>query len=333
MKIVVLHDDVAGSAHPDERDGLLQARSVAEALASRGHRCALEPFTLDFGALQRRLLRHAPDVVFNGVEAPRGHGRWIHLVPSLLEGMGLAYTGASAEALFLTSQKLLAKRLLAASGLPTPPAVTADTLRDHAPVPAARCIVKAVWEDASLGIEDASVVEAPDAEALRRGLEARTAAVGGDAFAEAYVDGREFNLALLAKERDAELLPPAEIRFADWPADKPRIVGYAAKWQASSFEYAHTVRRFDFPAADRDLLGRLGALAVACWRALGLSGYARVDFRVDASGRPWILEVNANPSLSPDAGFLAAADRAHLDLPAVAERVVAAALVPPPRVA
>ena len=101
------------------------------------------------------------------------------------------------------------------------------------------------------------------------------------------------------------------------PPGKPRIVDYAAKWHAGSFEFCNTVRRFEFDAADRPLLARLEDVAKACWRLFGLRGYARVDFRVDAAGRPWVLEVNVNPCLSPDAGFAAAAARRGLDLPAV----------------
>ena len=122
-----------------------------------------------------------------------------------------------------------------------------------------------------------------------------------------------------------ELLPPAEIVFDGFPPGKPRIVGYAAKWDASSFEYTHTPRRFDLPAADGPLVAELEGLARRAWSLFGLSGYARVDFRVDAGGRPWMLELNANPCLSEDAGFAAAAARTNLELRDVLERILAAA--------
>ena len=130
---------------------------------------------------------------------------------------------------------------------------------------------------------------------------------GGECFAEAYIDGREFNLSLLASKAGPQVLPPAEIRFEDYPEGKTRIVGYRAKWHESSFEYLHTVRSFEFPPEDDELLSRLKDLAVRCWSLFDLRGYARVDFRVDRDGRPWVLEVNVNPCLSPDAGFFAAA--------------------------
>jgi D-alanine-D-alanine ligase len=144
----------------------------------------------------------------------------------------------------------------------------------------------------------------------------------GDCFAESYVHGREFNLSVLAGAGGPEVLPPAEIVFEAYPEGKPRIVGYRAKWDETSFEYTHTVRRFEFAGADAPLIGALGSLALRCWDLFGLRGYARVDFRVDESGGPWILEVNANPCISPDAGFVAAAERAGLSFEHVVERIV-----------
>ncbi|MCB1150495.1 D-alanine--D-alanine ligase, partial [bacterium] len=150
-------------------------------------------------------------------------------------------------------------------------------------------------------------------------------APGAPWFAEAFVEGREFNIALLEGPAGRAVLPPAEILFPDYPEGKPRIVGYAAKWDPGSFEYTHTVR--SFPTEDRDgpLLAEVGRLARACWDLYGLRGWARVDFRVDARGRPFILEVNANPCLAPDAGFAAALDRAGTSFADAVAHILAAA--------
>jgi D-alanine-D-alanine ligase len=122
-----------------------------------------------------------------------------------------------------------------------------------------------------------------------------------------------------------EVLPAAEILFKGFSPEKPRIVGSAAKWDEHSFEYHATVRSFELRAEDGELAERLRRPAVACWRALGLRGYARVDFRVDEEGQPWILEANANPCLSPDAGFAAAAAHGGLSFDDVIERILKAA--------
>jgi D-alanine-D-alanine ligase len=182
-------------------------------------------------------------------------------------------------------------------------------------------IVKSVWEHASIGIDEASVVETPHkAAAVARKRQRR---YGGEWFAERFIEGREFNLSLLGGADGVELLPPAEMLFVDYPAGKRCIVDYAAKWHAGSFEFRNTVRRFDFAVDDRPLLTELGAIAKSCWRLFGLRGYARVDCRVDAAGRPWVLEVNINPCLSPDAGFTAALERRGLGLAAAIQRIIA----------
>ncbi len=143
-------------------------------------------------------------------------------------------------------------------------------------------------------------------------MAARRARFGGEWFAERYIEGREFNLSILEGRQGPEVLPVAEIRFVDYPLDRPRIVDYEAKWLEGSFAFAHTPRRFVEDATEADLASDLRRLAADCWRLFGLRGYARVDFRVDEAGRPWVLEVNANPCLSPDAGFMAAAAQGGL---------------------
>jgi len=325
VRLAVLHDEPPPEPRPDEQDTQQQARLVAERLEASGHAATRIPFGLDLGAARRALAELAPDAVVNLVESVGGSGRLIHLAPALLEVEGLRFTGARSAAMFVTTNKLLAKRLLAASGLPTPAWMDASGALTGSAEAGSRWIVKSVCEDASIGIDDAAVVEVAGPGHLAALLAERAARLGGEAFAESYVEGREFNLSLLAKDDGIELLPAAEIVFEGFPAGKPRIVGYAAKWDAESFEYCHTPRRFGFPAADAALLAELERLARRVWSLFGLSGYARVDFRVDPQGRPWILEANANPCLAEDAGFAAAAARANLPLRALLARILAAA--------
>ena len=117
---------------------------------------------------------------------------------------------------------------------------------------------------------------------------------------------------MLGGSRGPEVLPPAEIIFEGYTDAMPRIVDYRAKWDETAYAYHHTPRRFDFKPSDQSLLNHLEDLAIRCWHRFGLTGYARVDFRVDAAGAPWVLEVNANPCLSLDAGFAAALARAGI---------------------
>ena len=320
-RVAVVYGAVAADAGPDEQDVLIEVDTIQQALASLGFAPVAVPLTLDLEAVRQRLLHLRPAFVFNLVESVEGLGRLIHMAPALYESLGLPYTGAGSEAMYLTSNKPLAKRLLAAAGIETPRWIEAATQGLSMPDFAGPYIVKSVWEHASIGIDDSSVVEDPRklAAVARR----RQRRYGGDWFAEAFVEGREFNLSLLAGSDSVELLPAAEMLFVDYPAGKRRIVDYAAKWHGGSFEFCNTVRRFEFGEDDRALLDRLEAVAKSCWRLFGLRGYARVDCRVDAAGRPWVLEVNVNPCISPDAGFVAAAARNGLAIADIVRRVIA----------
>ncbi|GMU83391.1 MAG: D-alanine--D-alanine ligase [Planctomycetota bacterium] len=331
MTVLILHDAITDASRPDEQDALVQAREVAAALSSLGHRTRIRPVDLNLAALAAALRDERPDAVFNLVESLDRQGRLIHLVPAVLDSLAIPYTGTTTIPMLNTSSKLVAKRMLTAGGIATPP-WRQPGRNDSTLQPPCRCIVKSVWEEASVGIDDASIIDTVSTRQLDAIIAARAPQLGGEAFAEAFIEGREFNLSLLAAapgERPVGapiLLPPAEIDFIDFPAGKPRIVGYAAKWDDRSHEFHHTPRRFDFPDGDTPLLANLSRIAVDCWNLFDLAGYARVDFRVDSAGRPWVLEINANPCLSADAGFMAAAGQAGLSLTDVVERLLSAAV-------
>ena len=141
-------------------------------------------------------------------------------------------------------------------------------------------------------------------------------------FAEAYIEGREFNIALLANEYEPQILPPAEISFDCFPSGKARIVDYSAKWVEDSFEYNNTNRKFDFHPGDNKLLSLLSDISLKCWKLFNLNGYARVDFRVDKKGIPLVLEINTNPCLSPESGFVAAAGESGLKFDSIIKRII-----------
>jgi D-alanine-D-alanine ligase len=324
MRVVVLHGKVAEDAGKDELDVLVQRDAVSKSLVSLGYDPVAVSFSLDMQGVARDLQSLRPTFVFNLVESVEGRGGLIHLAPALLDHLEISYTGSRTEAILLTSNKLFAKTFLRGAGIPTPGWYTLKDLGGEATQVSGPLIVKSLWEHASIGLDEESVVRPTGPEELRRAMEKRREKLAGECFAEAYIDGREFNLSLLAEGEEPEVLPPAEIRFEGYSGAKPRLVGYRAKWDETSFEYQHTRRSFDFAAEDRALLERLAQLSEECWRLFDLRGYARVDFRVDEEGRPWVLEVNANPCLSPDAGFTAAAERAGLTYSQVIARIVTA---------
>ncbi|HVS03056.1 MAG TPA: D-alanine--D-alanine ligase [Thermoanaerobaculia bacterium] len=329
MRLLILHDHVGDAARPDEVDVLDQAEAVAAALADLAHSSRRRPVDLDLARLAGELSRRRPDCVFNLVEQLAGAGRLVHVVPSLLDHLAVPYSGAPAEAQVLTGNKLLAKQVMAREGIATPEWRTAADLASARTLGEGDWIVKSVWEHASLGLDEGSVLRHPSAAAAAVALAERLPRLGGAGFVERYVEGREINLSLLASaEGTPEVLPPAEIVFEGWQPGRPRVVGYRAKWDEASFEATHTVRRFGLAAADEALLGTLERLARRLWAVFGLRGYARVDFRVDAAGEPWVLEVNTNPCLAPGAGFAAALERAGHPFREAVARILADALQP-----
>jgi D-alanine-D-alanine ligase len=305
--VAVVHGRVAPDAPPDEQDTLVQVTEISARLTELGWRPVPIPVDLNLQRLADRLRRLKPAFAFNLVESLDSRGSLIGFVPQLLESLAIPYTGCSADAIAATASKLAAKRMMAAAGIDTPAWIEPEELAEGR-VPPGRFIVKSVWEHASIGLDASSIGEGAGLQAIQRQRRQR---FGGEWFAEAFVDGREFNLSLVGGSLAAagpRLLPPAEIEFIGFAPDQPRLVDYAAKWDAESHAYRNTPRRYDF-AGEKGLLTRLERVARRCWKLFRLSGCARIDFRVDGQGRPFVLEVNANPCLSSDAGLMAAAAR------------------------
>lgn len=327
MKVSILHDFSALGGRPDEQDAMVQVAFIRGILERLGNTCTTLPVSLDLAAARENLRREDPDVVFNLVESIDGDGRWVYAVPALLDSLGIAYTGNHTRALIATTPKVLGKRILRSSGLPTPDWMQDDGGYEGNTFVPGPYIIKPVWEDGSLGIDDESLGNFTSAAHLKADLLARSVETGHTCFAERFVDGREFNVSLLEIDGRPQVFPPAEMTFVDYPAGKPRLLGYTAKWTRESFEYQNTVRRFD--TVETALAQRLSRLSLEAWRCFELGGYARVDFRLDGGGEPWILEVNANPCLSPDAGYVAAAGKAGIPGMKLIELIVAAALRPP----
>jgi D-alanine-D-alanine ligase len=311
---------------PDDADTLAQAEAVAEALRGLGHGVRSVDFTLDLAQAARDLASRPTDLVFNLVETVAGSARLLHLAPALLAALGLPCTGSGAAAILLSTDKLLCKRTLAPLRLPFPAWASLETLGQGAFPGPGRYILKSVAEHASQGLGQDSVIQAGGPSDLEAALRAKRERDNGEWFAESYVEGREFNLALLDAPDGPQVLPLAEMRFHDWDPERPTVVDYAAKWDEGSADYHNTRRGFDFSPEDAPLLAELARVGRETWRAFGLAGYARVDFRVDRAGRPLVIDVNANPCLSPDAGFAAALAQAGIPFPAALSRILDRAL-------
>jgi D-alanine-D-alanine ligase len=212
--------------------------------------------------------------------------------------------------------------LLASEGVAVAPGGRLDPDRpdvlDRVPPP---WILKPALEDASIGLEGDPVCATREA-ALARGAGLARRFPGQPVLVERYLPGRELNVSLLADGDGVEVLPVAEILFEGFPEGMSRVLGYEAKWVEESFACIHTVRHFP---EESEVLGQVREMALTAWRLCGISGYARVDFRLDENEVPHVLEVNANPCLAANAGFMAAAGRAGLSAGEVVRRILEAA--------
>jgi D-alanine-D-alanine ligase len=234
-----------------------------------------------------------------------------------LEAMGYRITGSRGDALARSIHKVHAKQLFTRDGIPTPRwrlCRNVSEVEDGLGFP---LIVKPVAEDGSLGIGPEAVVR--DLAALRERVGHTIESYRQAALVEEFIIGREFNVSLWGDT--PEVLPLAQIDFRDFSEPFQQIVSFAAKWDATSFAFQHTPVLCPAPVGGA-LAGRIREAALAAWRAIGCQGYARVDIRVDEHDQPYVIEVNCNPDLSPDAGFFRAAAAAGYSYPAMVERIL-----------
>jgi D-alanine-D-alanine ligase len=293
------------------------ARGVAAALTEGGFEVELIGLHgLEVLGVLDRLRASTPDLVFNLCESMAGDPRNEPTFVGLLDLFGIPYTGTDLLGLAMCLHKHRAKDVLIGRGIPTPPhrllgdvAALADPGLDALDFP---WFVKLAHEDASVGITEENLVATP--EALRKRARELIAEYDQPVLAERYVDGRELNVTLIGNAGELRMLPLHEIDFTAMPSDRPRIVSYAAKWDENHVDYTGTkpVPLRDAPPALVDAVERV---ARGAWDALGLRDYGRIDLRVDAAGVPWVIDVNPNPDISPDAGVARAAALAGLSYP------------------
>ncbi|MBN2236003.1 MAG: ATP-grasp domain-containing protein [Bacteroidales bacterium] len=314
-KAIILINDLSVDATLDELDVLDQASTVEFALEELGYQTERLFVDLDLAKAADNLHEANPAFVFNLVESLEKDAKLIHLATSLLEHLKIPFTGCRAESMFLTSNKILTKKMLLAAGIAAPKQI--NPLGNEAN-PAMQYIAKPIWEDASVGISDENILLG-DPSIIDSFLKKHP---DRSYFFEEFISGREFNISVLGGSSGPEVLPIPEIVFENYPKDKPQIIGYKAKWDEASFEYHHTNRAFGIEQKEPELAEKLKQICLETWNLFGLKGYARIDLRVDSNGKPWILEINANPCLSEDAGFYAAMQEAGYTFPQVVKQIL-----------
>ncbi len=308
---IILDDDQASPASlpgTEARvDVLRVADAVTSALLGAGHVVDVRAVGADFLAALESIHRGAPEVVFNLCESIAGDSRGEAAVAGALEQMGIAFTGSPALALGLALHKDRAKALLRGSGIPTPEWCIVPEGSAIAACPAFPVIVKPAREDGSIGIGFGSV--ASDPEGLRQAVH-RVWRMHQPALVERFVDGREFCVSFLGNGPGA-VLPLREIFFGPSYLDRPRIVSYLAKWDPSTPECRDTW------SDSCDLPEETGSRIVECARrafeVLGCRDYGRIDVRLDGDGTPYVIDVNPNCDLHPEAGYARAAGAAGIE--------------------
>jgi D-alanine-D-alanine ligase len=311
MKIAVLFDGPSALAKSADLLILDTVEAVERSLVAEGNEVVRVPVHPD-GRWIERIRRGKFDLAFNLCEGIDGVADLEPAVVSVLELFGLPYTGSASWTTALCLRKPIANALLERAGLPVPRwhAVRRDSELPSVGFPA---ICKPAAEDASIGVEQRSVVR------TTRALSARVGAMlerWEEILVQRFIDGREVNVGILGDTA----LPIAEIDFGDMPRGMWRIVSYRSKWEQGSDEDLGGVPRCPADLAP-DAAAEIRRVALRAWRVLGGQGYGRVDMRIDATGRPWILEVNANPDFAPDAGLARMARTAGIEYPALVRTV------------
>ncbi len=312
MRIAILHNQDHTLLEEDpgreaREDVVRVAAAIASALSTSKHQVSLVPVE---GSLKgfHEALATRPELVVNLCESLAADARGEALVPAMLDLLGVPYTGNTSLTLALALHKNKAKEILRARGVPTPDFCLVEHLEDVAavdlPFP---LIVKPSREDASVGIDFDSVVK--NRQALGRAVSQVLRTFQQPALIEQFIAGREVYVPVLGNAA-RRALPLSEIHFGAAFDGRPNIVSYKAKWHTDAPEYLHSPS--GLAQLDAEVEARCVAVALQAFEALECRDYGRVDLRVDAHGRPYVIDINPNCDLHPQAGFAKAATAAGL---------------------
>jgi D-alanine-D-alanine ligase len=289
-------------------------------LKRRGHAVVAIGVHDDLTPIRQAVEDFKPTIVFNLLEAFDDVGVFDQNVVSYLELLKIPYTGCNPRGLTLARDKSLARKLLAYHRIPSP---------DFAVVPFGRAptvpkrmryplIVKSLTYESSIGISQASVVANEEQLATRVKFIHDT--LGTPAIVEQFVDGRELYVGVLGNNR-LRVLPVWEMSFAKMPGDNWRIATERVKWNVE-YQKKHGIDTAEAKLPEA-LVPRIQHLAKRTYRALELSGYARIDFRMDAEGRAYVIEANPNPQIAKLEDFAMSAARANMSYSRLLERIIA----------
>lgn len=321
LRVLIAHTEIDENSSDADKEVLQQAEKVAKAAEELG----AKPYVCSYKNSMKRLTAHnsRPDVVFNLVEAVNGTDRDMYRAAMFFQNSYYLYTGSGYKSLRTMADKITMKRMMAEHDILTP-------MWHRYGEPGSffhkgEYIIKPLYEHGSYMISEKNVVKLADADGADDKIAEMFPRNPENFFAERYIDGREFNVSVLEINGAPVVLPLAEMIFENWDSG-PKIVCEKAKWDEESKQARDTARVFDTVEKHSRLEEKIVSICTRCWDIFQLSGYARVDIRVDKLGEPYVLEINANPSLAPDAGFCAACGAAGYSYSSMVESILKASM-------
>lgn len=315
--IIIIHQQIDHS-RMDELDSLIQAQEIEKCLIGMGYSVHIVEICSLY-ILEDIIHTHPHSIFFNLVDSYNGKDKFAYLIPALLEANNMRFTGNTATSMQLVCQKNLMNSILRNANIPVPKIPTnTDTSN-------AWYIVKSVSEHASYGLSEANVLQGYNAaEKFKSKMKQE---LGGEWLIEEYIHGREFNISIIENiHHESIVLHPAEMVFHNYAPKQIAIIDYAAKWDEASFGYNNTKRVFidtSLESVDYFLWKEIETICKQVWSVLGLKGYARIDFRVNESNKPFVIDVNPNPCINSDAGFIAASHQSGYNTTQILEQILA----------
>ncbi len=293
---------------------------VTTTLTAMGHDVQVLGVHDDLGDIRRAATDWKPHIAFNLLEGFDDITIFDQNVVSHLELLKLSYTGCNPRGLLIARDKSLSKKLLAYHRIRVP---ESEVCRIGRPIRRPKrlqfpLIVKSLTQEASIGISQASVVETDDK--LKERVTFIHESIGTAAIVEQYIEGRELYVGLLGNQ-SLQALPVWELFFTNMPAESKRIATDRVKW---SVKYQNKYGIDSGPAHELSdaATTAIHHLCKRAYRALELSGYARIDLRLDLAGEVWVLEANPNPQIARGEDFAASAEKAGLSYEAVLQRII-----------
>lgn len=322
---VLMHSELVP---PDSIEGLSEERinkfkvehDVLTTLNGMGHEAVALGLEDDFAPLRSVLKEFRPHVVFNLLANFHGEAIYESAVVSWLELNKQAYTGCNPRGIFVANDKALSKKVLSYHRIRAPRFMAVARGKEIGRLPRKLkfpLFVKSASEHASTGISQASLVR--DMEHLKERVEFIHRNVGTAAICEEYIEGRELTVGILGNRR-LEVGPVWEMDLDGLPDGAPRIVTSRLKWNlAYQKKVGLKTGLADLSEEQSRTIQRLGR---RIYRAIGLSGFARIDMRMDAVGRIWILEANPNPDLCYGEDFAESFERLGYRYPGLLQKLL-----------